>query len=83
MGRKVSGGTLKEDSPYKKLMLIWILFHARAKTPVLIHENVMSFNTDYLVKRLAGVGYLHAGTIKTAPAHCGISVNSRNRVHLA
>ncbi len=82
MGKKVDGALLKEESPHNKLMLVWAIHHGRAKTPVIIHENLMNFNREYLTEKLSHFGYKYVCTIETSPAHCGIEANSRSRGYL-
>ena len=66
MGKKVGGTRLREESVHNKLLLIWAIHHGKAKTPILIHENLCRFKTDYtdglevrICKR--GVPKLHRG----------------------
>lgn len=79
LGKKVNGSLLKQEGGSNKLLLIWVTFHGRRKTPLLIHENVRNFDTEYLVCLLASFGYKLIGTILTTGADCGLVVNNRKR----
>lgn len=79
LGKKVDGALLKEESVHNKLMLLWASFHGRKRTPLLIHENVTNFKSEYLAEKLEHYGYHHITSIKTVGQDCGLHVNNRKR----
>ena len=83
LGKKVEGATLKEDSKHNTLLLLWVIFHGRRKTPILLHENLRNFSAEYLKDKLGHFGYLFIGTINTEAGHVGVVPNSRKRRQLA
>ena len=79
LGKKVAGSLQREDSVHNDLLLLWVVFHGRNKTPLLCHENLRNFSSDYLDAKLKHFGYVKLGTVQTATADCGLGSNSRNR----
>lgn len=81
MGKKQNGELQNEKSTHNKLMLLWIIYHGRAKTPVVVHENVKNFKTSYLIDKMEHFDYKYVGQIQTCGADAGLAVNNRTRVH--
>ena len=82
LGKKVDGHLQRENSEQNKLLLLWSLHHGRAQTPMLVHENVRNFGSEYLANKLAEFDYVHIASIKTKPSDAAIVANSRDRKRL-
>lgn len=82
LGKKDNGTLQREESKHNVLLLIWVIYHGRAQTPILMHENLRNFSIDYLKEKLAHFHYVHIGTINTAAGDCGLTPNSRKRRYL-
>lgn len=80
LGKKTEGKLQMETPCHNKLMLLWLIYHGRARTPLLLHENVKTFNSSYLVDKAKHFGYEHVGTIQTVGSDAGLAVNARTRL---
>ena len=81
LGKKQDGHLQKNEGPANKLFLLWICWHGKHQTPILLHENVVGFLSDYLKEKAEAFGYKHLGTMRATGADCNLQVNSRKRVH--
>jgi len=79
MGKKVDGKLQREKGEANALFLLYLSFHAKAKTPLLVHENLRAFGTDYMAELAQSCGYQHLGSILTDPADAGLTLNARKR----
>jgi len=79
LGKKVSGSLQRENSIHNALLILWIVYHGRNKTPLLVHENLRNFSADYLDAKLKHFQYEKLGTVQTSADDCGLGRNSRNR----
>lgn len=75
------GNNKKEEGKSNVLFLIWLVCHAKILgTPLLLHENVKNFSSEYLKEKANQLGYTHVGTIPTTGADAGLDAASRPRV---
>ena len=75
------GNNKKEEGKSNVLFLIWLVCHAKILgTPLLLHENVKNFSSEYLKEKAQQLGYTHLGTIPTTGADAALDAASRPRV---
>ena len=82
LGKKVDGKLLRKNGPANKLLQIWILHHSRRRTPLLLHENVVGFDSSELAARLHEAGYNYLSQILVNGADAGLPVMARSRVSI-
>ena len=73
------GNMEMEESQNSILLLVWLFWHLKSGTPLLIHENVKNFASTLLEDEAVKLGYDHA-TFKVRPEDVGIPLG-RVRVH--
>ena len=59
---------------------IYITYHVKRQTPILLHENVTGFVTNRMAEICAAHGYKH-NSLKTHPMDIGVHIG-RPRRHL-
>lgn len=80
LGKKVDGKLLRKNGPANKLLQIYVLYHSRKKTPLIVHENVAGFDSKELADNLALAKYRHLSQICVNGADACTPVMARSRV---
>lgn len=81
LGKKKDGKVQKENGPANKLLQLWVKFHGTRQTPLLLHENLKNFSSEYLASLAEEFGYKHIAHIPVRGSDVGLDVNPRQRVH--
>lgn len=80
LGKKKEGKLQKENGPANKLLQVWVKFHGARQTPLLFHENLKNFSSEYLASLAGEFGYKHIARIAVRGSDVGLNVNPRQRV---
>lgn len=73
------GSLQKEESDNSILLLIWLHFHINRKSPIMLHENVVGFLSQFIIDVAMQAGYRHA-QVKTRPSDVGLCVNRQRKL---
>ena len=71
----------KDESENSILLLSWLFWHIKNKTPLLTHENVTGFLSNLVTEQGETNGYGHL-QVKVRPSDVGMAVG-RMRKHLS
>lgn len=72
------GSHQKNEDMNARLLVIYIVYQFKGKTPIVIHENVLGFVTNEICDLAEQHGYDHF-TIRCRPTDVGISVGRPRR----
>ena len=73
------GSMEKEESMNSILLLVWMEFHFRAATPILIHENVSGFMSNLVMDEALKRGYTHQ-QIRCRPMDVNMAVGRSRKL---